>query len=77
MSRQDTANALKSVAAFKLTAEMQEMLNDIAASATILGATPFAGGPAAKKLAASLHQALLEFEIELAAIGRHEFEVKK
>jgi hypothetical protein len=67
----------KSKTALNLLDEMREMLNDIAASATILGATPFAGGPAAKLLAADLHTALLEFEIGLSAIGRHEFAVRR
>jgi hypothetical protein len=66
----------KTNAALGLLDEMRAMLNDIAASATILGATPFPGGPAAKELSARLHAALLEFEIGLAAIGRHEFSVK-
>jgi hypothetical protein len=77
MQRPNTAHDPKSETAFKLLAEMQEMLNDIAASAAILGATPFEGVWAAKRLAASLHQALLEFEIELAEQGRHEFQVRQ
>ena len=70
------APASKSDTAFRLLHELHEMLNDIAASATILGATPFEGAEPAKALGNSLHGALLEFEIELAALGRHEFEVK-
>lgn len=75
MSRQNTASS-KSATAFRLVDEMHEMLNDIAASATILGATPFDGAAPSKTLAVRLHEALLEFEIELAALGRHSFEVK-
>jgi hypothetical protein len=66
----------KSKTALALLDEMREMLNDIAAGATILGATPFPGGPAAKALGSNLHTALLEFEIALATIGRHEFAVR-
>jgi hypothetical protein len=73
--RQHT-KATKSETAFRLMEEMREMLNDIASSATILGATPFEGRQAAKKLSAALHTALLEFEVELAEQGRHEFEVR-
>jgi hypothetical protein len=75
MSKQDTASA-RSQTAFALVDEMHEMLNDIAVSATILGATPFTGAAPAKALAERLHEALLEFEIELAALGRHSFDVK-
>ena len=67
----------KSETALGLMQELRTMLNDIAASATILGATPFVGGPVAKELSASLHSALLQFEIGLAQIGRHEFAVKQ
>jgi len=67
----------KTTAAFGLMDEMRTMLNDIAASAAILGATPFAGGPAAKALAMHLHTVLLEFEIAMAEIGRHQFAVKQ
>lgn len=66
----------KTVAAFALLEEMRELLNDIAASATILGATPFAGAPHARELSAALHGALLEFELGLAELGRHEFQVR-
>jgi hypothetical protein len=66
----------KTTAALALLDEMRLMLNDIAASAAILGATPFAGGAAANTLAGNLHTALLEFEIALADIGRHEFAVR-
>jgi hypothetical protein len=66
----------KSKTALALLEEMRAMLNDIAASATILGATPFPGAPAAKELSGNLHTALLQFEIALAQIGRHEFAVK-
>ena len=76
MPRQHTKTT-KSETAYRLLEEIREMLNDIASSATILGATPFEGGPAAKKLGATLHTALLEFEIELAGQGRHEFEVRQ
>ena len=75
MQRQQTP-AARSETAFQLLEELREMLNDIAASATILGTTPFAGARAAKQLSGTLHTALLEFEIELAAIDRHEFEVR-
>ncbi len=64
-------------AAYRLMEEMRDMLNDIAASAAILGGTPFDGRHACRELSAHLHSALLEFEVELAAIGRHEFEVKE
>ncbi|MCB9895728.1 MAG: hypothetical protein H6839_14880 [Planctomycetes bacterium] len=74
MPKQNTKS--KSETAFRLLDEMHEMLNDIAASATILGATPFNGAGPSKALAVKLHEALLEFEIGLAAIGRHSFEVK-
>lgn len=75
MPRQNTATG-KSQMAFRLLDEMHEMLDDIAASATILGATPFEGGAPSKALAVKLHEALLEFEIQLAALGRYSFEVK-
>ncbi|MEZ5992074.1 MAG: hypothetical protein R3E76_06955 [Planctomycetota bacterium] len=75
MPRQNTSTP-KTETAFNLLEEMRELLNDIAASATILGATPFAGGPAAKQLSGRLHTALLEFEVELAELGRHQFEVR-
>ncbi|MCA8912150.1 MAG: hypothetical protein KDB82_10625 [Planctomycetes bacterium] len=75
MPRQNT-KATKSETAYRLMEEMREMLNDIASSATILGATPFEGRTAAGKLGAALHTALLEFEIELAGQGRYEFEVR-
>lgn len=71
------AAASKVTAAYRLMEEMREMLNDIAASATILGGTPFDGRHACRELSAHLHRALLEFEVELADIGRHEFEVKE
>jgi hypothetical protein len=61
----------------KLLSEMRVMVNDIARSATILGATPFAGRDAAKALAESMHAAVLEYEIALAALGEHEFDVKQ
>lgn len=64
-------------AAYRLMEEMRDMLNDIAASATILGATPFDGRHACRDLSGELHGALLEFEIKLAEIGRHEFAVRK
>lgn len=64
-------------AAYRLMEEMRDMLNDIAASATILGGTPFDGRHACRNLSGKLHGALLEFEIELAEIGRHEFAVRK
>lgn len=63
----------KSQQAKHLMEEMRVMLNDIAASATILGSTPFDGGPACKALAASLHEALMIYEMEMAALGLHEF----
>jgi hypothetical protein len=66
----------KTTAALALMDEMRLMLNDIASSAAILGATPFPGGAAAKALAGNLHTALLEFEIALAEIGRHQFAVR-
>lgn len=70
------AKHTKTVAAFALMDQMRDMLNDIAASASILGASPFEGRPACRNLATKLHTALLEFEIELAAIGRLEFKVR-
>jgi hypothetical protein len=76
MNKQNAAKG-RAETAFRLLDEMHEMLNDIAASATILGGTPFDGAPAAKELSGRLHGALLEFEIALAQIGRHSFEVKK
>lgn len=63
--------------AMNLLLEMREMLNDIAQSASILGATPFAGREAASALGASLHTALLEFEIALAQVHNHDFNVKQ
>jgi hypothetical protein len=67
----------KSQAANRLMKEMHEMLSDIAASATVLGHTPFDGVWACRELAESLHTALLEFEIKLAEIGQHSFNVRK
>lgn len=57
--------------------EIRDLLDDIAQSSTILGATPFAGREAAHRLAGALHTALLEYEIDLAKIGLHEFDVKR
>lgn len=76
MNRQNTRSP-KVEAAFRLMDEMRDMLNDIAASASILGATPFEGAPACRDLSGKLHTALLEFEIELGAIGHHTFDVRK
>ncbi|MBZ0135302.1 MAG: hypothetical protein K8I27_02875 [Planctomycetes bacterium] len=76
MNRHDT-HSPKVTAAFRLMDEMRDMLNDIAASANILGATPFEGAPACRDLSGKLHTALLEFEIELGAIGHHTFDVRE
>lgn len=63
--------------AMNLLLEMREMLNDIAQSATILGATPFAAREAANALGTNLHTALLEFEIALAQVHNHNFHVPR
>ncbi|MHC4839819.1 MAG: hypothetical protein ACYTDT_02520 [Planctomycetota bacterium] len=62
--------------AWRVIEDMRTMLNDIAASATILGAAPFDGAPPVRKLAHALAGALLEYEIGLAELGVHEFHVK-
>jgi len=67
----------KSEAATRLMMEMHEMLNDIAASSAVLGQTPFEGVWACRELAANLNTALLEFEIKLAELGHHTFDVRK
>jgi hypothetical protein len=69
-------SARKAAGAIKVMQEMRTMLDDIARSATILGGTPFAGRDAARALARSLNVALLEYEIGLAELGGHEFDVK-
>lgn len=66
----------KADAAIRLMKEMHEMLNDITASATVLGHTPFDGVWACRGLAENLHTALLEFEIKLADLGHHSFNVR-
>ncbi|MBK8205249.1 MAG: hypothetical protein IPK87_00520 [Planctomycetes bacterium] len=77
MERTPASASRKSARAQQLLEEIREMLNDIAQSATILGATPFAGRQAAAHLGASLHTTLLEFEIALAEVQFHNFEVPR
>ncbi len=77
MESQPTSARRKSARAQQLLEEIREMLNDIAESATILGATPFPGRQAAAQLGTELHTALLEFEIALAEARIHSFEVPR
>ncbi|MCC7508023.1 MAG: hypothetical protein IT464_01450 [Planctomycetes bacterium] len=77
MKRTPASASRKSARAQQLLEEIREMLNDIAQSATILGATPFPGRKAAANLGASLHTTLLEFEIALADVKLHNFEVPR
>ncbi len=76
--REDQAlSPRKAAGAIKVMQDMRTMLDDIARSATILGGTPFAGRETARALAHSLNVALLEYEIGLADLGGHDFEVKR
>ena len=51
----DTTPSPRVEAAYRLMEEMRDMLNDIAASATILGGTPFEGRHACIELSGKLH----------------------
>jgi hypothetical protein len=72
-----TLSPRKQQGAMLLLRDIRTMLDDIAQSATILGATPFAGRQAARSLADALHSMLLEYEISLAELGLHAFDVKQ
>ncbi len=79
MNRNKIAKPLTSknlAEAWRVVEDMRQMLNDITASATILGTAPFDGAAPVRKLAGSMGTALLEYEIELADLGVHEFQVK-
>lgn len=79
MNRNEIARPLTSknlAEAWRVVDDMRQMLNDITASATILGSAPFDGAAPVRKLACSMASALLEYEIELAELDVHEFQVK-
>lgn len=68
MNQMNTLSPRKTEGALQLLQDIRGMLDDLAQSSTILGATPFAGRQAAKSLAVALHTALLEYEVNLAEI---------
>lgn len=79
MSKKNSAAQLTSKnlnEAWQVVEDMRQMLNDIAASATILGAAPFEGAKPVRALAGALGAAMLEYETSLAELGVHEFNVK-
>ena len=67
----------KAAGAMAVLADIREMLDDIARSATILGGTPFDGREVARDLAQSLNSTLLEYEMGLAELDQHRFQVKQ